>query len=541
MRFKFNFNLANQILAGYSVIILVAVVASLFCIVSLRSNQEIDRRITEVNLPFYLNLKDVNTLAGEMNKLTNNWIYQPNPEDKKKLVSLLGETYPQLNKKMTAIMEASNDSSVDSVKSALASLGQITASELQVTQLLNADSLYSNDAVVDQTIQLMGKTILPKTTQLGKSLENIIKAQERKIAEAQVEKEKSYFTLTLLLVLMIVAFIITAVAAYMNVRKRIVAPILTIKDSLVELGRGKIMKMTELARTDEVGQMHNAMATLTNGVNTKSIFAGHIGNGKYDEQFDLLSEDDSMGKALLTMRENLKRNAEEERKRNWAVTGLAKFGELLRNQDQDLAKFGDQVLGFTVKYSNSNQGRLYVVNDDVKGSEHLQMISCYAWDKKKFMEDKIELGQGLTGQCWQEGEPIYMTNLPDDYVKITSGLGLANPRNIFIVPMKVNDIIYGVLELASFKVFEAHERDFILKLSENLAAAISTVRINQKTKILLAQTQQQAEEMRSQEEEMRQNMEELSATQEEMGRKEKEYIAKIARLEAEVGVGSRQN
>jgi methyl-accepting chemotaxis protein len=528
---KIKFNLANQILAGYSVIILVAVVASLFCITSLRGNQVIDKRITEVNLPFFLTLKELNTLTGEMNKLTNSWIYQPNPAEKKILVGLFEQTYPSLSKKLSALVDASDEGSSDSVRTATSSLSQIVDSEIKVTQLLSVDSLYSNDVIVDEAIQLMDKTIAPQTAQLSKLLQRIIDSQEQKIAQAQKEKEKSYSTLTFLLVFMVVAFIATTLAAYLNVRKRIVRPIVSIKDSLVDLGRGKIVKMDAGGRDDEVGQMHNAMVNLTNGINAKSIFADQIGNGKYEERFDLLSEDDSMGKALLAMRDNLKKNAEEERKRNWAVAGLAKFGEMLRNQDQDIEKFGDQVLSFTIKYINANQGRLFVVNDDVKEQMFLQLISCYAWDKKKFLEQKIELGEGLTGQCWQEGEPIYITKVPDDYVKITSGLGIANPSNVFIVPLKVNESTFGVLEMASFKLFENYEREFILKLSENLAAAISTVRINQKTKNLLAQTQQQAEEMRSQEEEMRQNMEELSATQEEMSRKEKGYLEKIAELE----------
>jgi hypothetical protein len=534
MKFKFKLNLANQMLAGYLVIILVAGVATLFCIISLRTNQSIDKQINQVNLPFYLNLKELNTLAGEMNKLSNSWIYQPNQDDKTKFLSLLNETYPALDQKMSDLLKDSDDSSTGLVKSSLASLKEITESELRITQLLRADSLYSNDIVVDDAIQLLDKTIIPKTAELDANLKNIIADQEKKIDEAQVEKGKSYSRLTLLLMLMIGMFLITSAASYINVKKRIVTPIVSIRDSLVALGRGKIVTMNQLTRSDEVGQMHNAMANLTSGLNAKSSFASNIGNGKYDERFDLLSEEDSMGQALLTMRDNLKKSAEEERKRNWTIAGLAQFGDLLRNQDQELEKFGDKVLNFTIKYVNANQGRLYIVNDDVHGSEYLQLIGCYAWEKKKFVEQKIEAGQGLTGQCWQEGTPIYMTMVPEDYVKITSGLGLANPRNIFIVPLKMNEVIYGVLELASFKVFEDFEKDFVLRLSDNLAAAVSTVRINDRTKTLLTQTQQQAEEMKSQEEEMRQNMEELSATQEEMMRKEREYLRRIEELEGKL-------
>jgi PAS domain-containing protein len=103
-------------------------------------------------------------------------------------------------------------------------------------------------------------------------------------------------------------------------------------------------------------------------------------------------------------------------------------------------------------------------------------------------------------------------------VSITSGLGQATPRCVFIVPLKVNDIIYGVLELASFEPYQEYEREFIEKVCETIASSIATVKIASQTKYLLEQSQLQAEAMRSQEEEMRQNMEELQATQEGMER-----------------------
>ena len=124
-----------------------------------------------------------------------------------------------------------------------------------------------------------------------------------------------------------------------------------------------------------------------------------------------------------------------------------------------------------------------------------------------------------------------MKRVPQNYVLITSGLGEASPAEVLIVPLKVNDCIEGIIELASFNEFADHEIAFVERLAENIASSISSVKINARTKQLLEASQQQAEELRSQEEEMRQNMEELAATQEEMGRKEQEYILRINELE----------
>jgi GAF domain-containing protein len=124
--------------------------------------------------------------------------------------------------------------------------------------------------------------------------------------------------------------------------------------------------------------------------------------------------------------------------------------------------------------------------------------------------------------------------MPEEYVRITSGLGDANPRALLLFPLKVDKEAYGIIELASFHEFEAHEIEFVEKLGESIAATLGSVRAAQKNRQLIEQFQQQTEEMRAQEEEMRQNMEELQATQEEVARKEQAYLERIRELESEV-------
>jgi putative methionine-R-sulfoxide reductase with GAF domain len=287
-------------------------------------------------------------------------------------------------------------------------------------------------------------------------------------------------------------------------------------------------------RNDEIGDMSSALNDLIDSFKKFTSFAKEIGKGNYDADFEPLSEQDDLGNALLEMRDNLKNAAEEEEKRkkedeqrNWASNGIAKFSELLRENNDNLQELSYNVIQNLVKYTEANQGGLFLVNDEDKENRFIELKAAYAYSRRKYLEKQIEPGVGLIGRCVQEGETIYMTEIPEDYINITSGLGDATPRSLLIVPLKTNDEVHGAIEMASFHEFEQYQIDFVERVAENIASTLSTVKINIRTNELLEKSQQQAEEMKSQEEEMRQNMEELKATQEESSRREKELKDKL--------------
>ncbi|MDD2197644.1 MAG: GAF domain-containing protein [Bacteroidales bacterium] len=325
-----------------------------------------------------------------------------------------------------------------------------------------------------------------------------------------------------LLILMLMLFFVA---------NNLTRPIRRITQSLNRLSKGEISNdlILKLNTGDEIETMANSLNISIEGLNKKSSFANSIGEGKLESELQLLGDDDILGKSLLDMRNSLVKAQNEEKiriigdkKRTWANEGFALFADILRQNNDNLENLADEVLKQIVKYTGGNQGALFLLNDDDNRETYLEATSVYAWDRKKFLNMKVMLGEGLVGACALERETIFLTEIPENFVSITSGLGEANPNCIIIVPLKQDENILGVLEIASFKVFEEHEVEFLEKVSESIASTIATVRINAKTRTLLEQSQQQAEEMQAQEEEMRQNMEELMATQEEMARKEKE-------------------
>ncbi|MBL6447216.1 PAS domain S-box protein [Fulvivirga sp. 29W222] len=261
-------------------------------------------------------------------------------------------------------------------------------------------------------------------------------------------------------------------------------------------------------------------------------FVETISFGNYNANLHLSAENDELLQKLFKMQEKLRTTAEDDLRRNWVNMGLAKFVEILRS-DGDLKTLADSIICNLVKYLNANQGGLFVIEEE-GDEQYLELKAAYAYDRKKFVDKRIAPGQGLTGQCWIEGDKTLLTDIPDSYINITSGLGESLPKCVLIVPLKVNDVSYGVIELASFKIFETFEIDFVEKLAESIASTISNAKINTTTKSLLEATQQQAEELKSQEEEMRQNMEELQATQEEMHRVSAEMSEQLRVINATI-------
>ena len=274
--------------------------------------------------------------------------------------------------------------------------------------------------------------------------------------------------------------------------------------------------------TLENAQNTESLNNQLKSVNKNIAFAEEISRGNLVFDYKSADSDDELGKALLRMRENLVEAQQREQQDKFITVGLAKIGEIVRANNQYIEAFGDEVIKFLVHYVNANQAGLFLINQE-SAPHFLQMVACYAYNRKKYINKKIAIGEGLVGQCFLEKETTYLTEIPKDYMKITSGLGISNPNCLAIVPIKSSEVIVGVLEIASFTQFGEKELVFLEKIGESIASVIISVNINQKTKRLLEESQQNAGQMKAQEEEMRQNLEELEAIQEEVSRKIRNY------------------
>jgi len=282
--------------------------------------------------------------------------------------------------------------------------------------------------------------------------------------------------------------------------------------------------------------IYEDMVVLAIMILASSGFMFSLGH-QYDLKSQSLLADALQQTALLQRKEDEMRKTmeelEESRKkddaRNWISKGISEMIAILQSGDSDNKM--DKILSSMVRYTGMNQGALFLAEENEQNETFLKLASCYAFDRKKYVDKTIEPGSGIIGQAFLEGELCYLRDVPSDFIHITSGLGQATARHVVIVPMKINKKVEGIFELASFTPLQPEHFELFHQLGETIASFISSNRANNSTKILLQKAQTMSEELKANEEEMRQNLEELTATQEAMARKEREYRDRIEELE----------
>jgi PAS domain-containing protein len=248
-----------------------------------------------------------------------------------------------------------------------------------------------------------------------------------------------------------------------------------------------------------------------------------IGRGNFE-----LKEESTGGMVddlILKLSKRMKEFSEQEKQRTWISEGLSRFVDILRKDQSDKDELYHHILSSLVKYLNANQGGIFLLT--TTGYEPvLEMVAAYAYQRKKYLEKIVRIGEGLLGQCFLEEQTTLYTDIPPFYTTITSGMGEATPGCLLLVPLKFNDQVLGVLEIAGFHKFKKHEIDFVERLAESIASVCFNIQNSEKAKALLMESEQREQMLKEQEEELRQNLEELVATQEEMQRKQKEIDQK---------------
>jgi len=315
-----------------------------------------------------------------------------------------------------------------------------------------------------------------------------------------------------------IVLILITWAAAMLLARSLTQPLSDMGRTLDLVSKGILPENVATGTNDEFGQMSDKVNSLVQTLKSSAEFAKSVGEGKLDAPFQPVSENDTLGQALIHMRDDLIENERLENERNWIVRGVAEAAEILRAHDT-LDALGDDVIKFIAEKIGAIQAAFYDVNSENRNQMLIEIRASFAYSRKKYLKKTFRFAEGLVGQAAAEKDVVMRTEIPDDYLSITSGiLGEQKPKCILIVPLITNEEVYGLLEFAGMKKFDPSQVKFVQELSVILARTIFNIKVNERTRKLLSEAQQLSNELQEKQEVLRQNAEEMQATQEELKR-----------------------
>ncbi|MFD2147388.1 response regulator [Mucilaginibacter antarcticus] len=249
--------------------------------------------------------------------------------------------------------------------------------------------------------------------------------------------------------------------------------------------------------TTQVRSISEVASAVTKGDLTRTI--------RVEAKGELEALKDTINQMIANLKGTTLRNHEQD----WLKSNLAKFAQMLQGQ-RDRNAVANKVLSELAELVNARYGAFYILEQQESVDEaKLKLFAGYAQKSRKLIDQEFSMSEGLVGQCAKDKERIRLSNVPNEYLQISSGIGNAAPIDLVILPVLFENNVKAVIELASFENFSDTHIDFLDQLTESIGIVLNNIETNTRTEELLSQSQSLAGELSAQQEELRRANDEL--------------------------------
>ncbi|MCF8381520.1 MAG: PAS domain S-box protein [Bacteroidales bacterium] len=264
-------------------------------------------------------------------------------------------------------------------------------------------------------------------------------------------------------------------------------------------------------------------------LNKYTEIAERLGSGDYETPIIDEEENNELVSSFKYLLGYLRATRRKENDQTWVSEGKELISRILRLYN-NIEELSFNVLKSISDYINVEQGAFYVFNEN---TEILSCSSTYAYNRRKYINEEFKLGHGLVGQCAFEKDFIYRTEIPKDYISISSGiLGDQKPSSILLVPLISNEKLMGVMEFATIsEKIPKLSIQFLLELGEIIARTIYNLKLNQQTELLLFESRELTEELRKNEKILVENADIMEKTQLELKKSNEKLEAQVSEAE----------
>jgi HAMP domain-containing protein/signal transduction histidine kinase/DNA-binding response OmpR family regulator len=257
--------------------------------------------------------------------------------------------------------------------------------------------------------------------------------------------------------------------------------------------------------TTQVRAIAEVSTAVTKGDLTRSISVEASG--------EVAALKDNINEMIRNLKDQTLKNAEQD----WLKTNLARFSRMLQGE-RDLSTVSRLIMSELAPLVNAQYGVFYVTNRE-DTETRLELAASYGAESSTQIKSQLALREGLIGQSAADKRVIMLDQVPPDFLKITSGLGAADPSNVIILPALFEEEVKAVIELASFGEFNDTHQSFLNQLMESVGIVLNTIAATMRTEGLLKQSQLLTAELQSRQSELTKKQEELHATNEELQEK----------------------
>jgi HAMP domain-containing protein/signal transduction histidine kinase/DNA-binding response OmpR family regulator len=233
--------------------------------------------------------------------------------------------------------------------------------------------------------------------------------------------------------------------------------------------------------TTQVRAIADVATAVTKGDLTRSIAVEALG--------EVAALKDNINEMIVNLAETTRKNTDQD----WLKTNIAKFTGMLQGQ-RDLLTVSKLLLSELTPLVGAQHGSFYITGSGEE-QDRLKLLTAYGANDEGEVRQQFRMGQGLVGQCGLEKRRILVTDVPQDYIKISSSLGEGTPLSIVVLPVLFEGEARAVLELASFRHFTDVNLAFLDQLTQGIGIVLNTIAATMRTEQLLTQSEALAEQL----------------------------------------------
>lgn len=462
IRFLKNMKLASKQAFAFSFILVIMVSVNIFSLYKMSSIKKDIDMVTINHMPGVVAISEINAQTANFRITQLQHAAAPTPNEKK----IHEQTMNRIKKTIQKSQNSYEPLIINEEEQVL--FDEIVEKWNTYLEIDKQFLEYSRSDFSEKAVQILNDEAKVIFDELTSELQALLKINKKQSFMSAQRAEKTFESTRLVMVILLVVAMLISILMTLILVRNIIQPIKQLESAVTKIARGDESILLPIKSRDEIGNLARSFNLMTKSIREAKAATQH---------------------------------------ENWFKTGQNELNIKMRG-DQDIQSLAKNIIQYLAKYLEAQIGALYLYNEQ---ESHLKMISGYAFTRRKSLNNTIKIGEGIVGQAAYEKQTITVSNIPSDYILISSSLGEMPPVNILVAPFLYEGKLIGIIELGATRHFSDIEIDFINTITENIAIGFYSAQSSNKIKYLLQESQKKSEELQVQQMELKASNEELEA------------------------------